>query len=75
MYLVSVKEKKQENVEEEEEEQEQEEDDGVAYDKLRPTYTHECLVKLMTDNRLKYCISQNGDGLHMLSGMEVIVIA
>ena len=71
MYRVSVKEEKQENAEEEEEE----EDDGVAYDKLRPTYTHECLVKLMTDNRLKYCISQNGDGLHMLSGMEVIVIA
>ena len=44
-------------------------DDGVPYEKLRPTYTHEALVKLMDTGHLKYVISQNGDGLHGLSGV------
>lgn len=43
--------------------------DGVPYEKLRPTYTHEALQKLMSAGYLKYIISQNGDGLHGLSGI------
>ena len=41
----------------------------MSYEKLRPTYTHEALVKLMDEGYLKYIISQNGDGLHGLSGV------
>lgn len=46
------------------------EEDGVEYEELRPTYTHEALVKLMELGVVKYIISQNGDGLHSLSGIE-----
>ena len=49
---------------------EPDEDDGVPYEDLRPTYTHESLVKLMDLGLLKYIISQNGDGLHELSGVS-----
>ncbi|XP_071139574.1 NAD-dependent protein deacetylase Sirt6-like [Mytilus edulis] len=49
---------------------EEAEEDGVPYEALRPTYTHEALHKLMTDRYLKYIISQNGDGLHGLSGVQ-----
>ncbi|XP_052243317.1 NAD-dependent protein deacylase sirtuin-6-like isoform X2 [Dreissena polymorpha] len=44
--------------------------EGVPYEKLRPTYTHEALKKLHKDGYLKYVISQNGDGLHRLSGIS-----
>ncbi|CAH1794561.1 unnamed protein product [Owenia fusiformis] len=44
-------------------------EDGVDYEDLRPTYTHEALKKLVDMNLLKYVISQNGDGLHGLSGI------
>ena len=48
---------------------EQEEEDGVAYEQLRPTYTHEAIVKLLEMGIIKHVISQNGDGLHGLSGI------
>ena len=46
-----------------------ENDDGVPYEQLRPTYTHDSLVKLAELGLLKFVISQNGDGLHLLSGI------
>ncbi|XP_003385596.1 PREDICTED: NAD-dependent protein deacetylase sirtuin-6-like [Amphimedon queenslandica] len=49
--------------------EEEEEEEGVPYEQLRPTYTHESLVKLMELGHLKYVITQNGDGLHSLSGI------
>lgn len=48
-----------------------EQDEGVPYESLRPTYTHEALVKLMGMGFLKHVISQNGDGLHGLSGIPL----
>lgn len=44
-------------------------DDGVPYESLRPTYTHEALTKLINMGLLHHIISQNGDGLHGLSGV------
>ena len=49
-------------------ENEEGEEEGVAYENLRPTYTHEALSKLVELGHLKHIISQNGDGLHGLSG-------
>ncbi|XP_060065330.1 NAD-dependent protein deacetylase Sirt6-like [Ylistrum balloti] len=51
------------------EEDDDNEGDGVPYESLRPTYTHEALYKLLQDGYLHYIISQNGDGLHGLSGV------
>ncbi len=45
------------------------EEAGVPYETLRPTYTHEALVKLLEMGFIKHIISQNGDGLHGLSGV------
>lgn len=51
------------------------EDDGVEYEDLRPTYTHEALAKLLELGIVKYIISQNGDGLHGLSGISLESLA
>ena len=45
-------------------------DDRVSYESLRPTYTHEALAKLINMGLLQHIISQNGDGLHGLSGVN-----
>ena len=44
-------------------------EDGIPYESLRPTYTHEALAKLTNTGLLHHTISQNGDGLHGLSGV------
>ena len=45
-------------------------DDGISYESLRPTYTHEALAKLINMGLSQHIISQNGDGLHGLSGVQ-----
>eukprot|EP00051_Salpingoeca_urceolata_P015204 m.196162 g.196162 ORF g.196162 m.196162 type:complete len:484 (+) comp18320_c0_seq4:882-2333(+) len=45
-------------------------DGGVHYEELRPTLTHEALVWLNEQGMLKHVLSQNGDGLHVLSGLR-----
>ncbi|XP_062614240.1 NAD-dependent protein deacylase sirtuin-6-like [Saccostrea cucullata] len=42
---------------------------GFSLVDLRPTYTHEALLKLLEIGHMKYVISQNTDGLHRLSGI------
>lgn len=42
----------------------------MPYEDLRPTYTHEALAKLIEKGLVKHIISQNGDGLHGLSGVK-----
>lgn len=37
---------------------------GHVLEKLRPTYTHEAIVKLFEMGLIKYVISQNTDGMH-----------
>ena len=44
-------------------------EEGVAYEKLIPTYTHEAIALLVTKGLIRHVISQNGDGLHLLSGI------
>ncbi|XP_069124844.1 NAD-dependent protein deacetylase Sirt6-like isoform X2 [Argopecten irradians] len=42
---------------------------GPRLEDIRPSYTHEALVKLVDMGHVKYVISQNTDGLHRLSGI------
>eukprot|EP00736_Rhodelphis_marinus_P014018 Rmarinus@m.8334 len=51
------------------------EDEGVDYESLRPTLTHEAITKLHSLGIVKYVISQNADDLHMLSGLPMSAIS
>ena len=44
-------------------------DDGVEYEDLRPSFPHEAIALLVKKGFIKYVISQNCDGLHLLSGI------
>eukprot|EP01147_Barroeca_monosierra_P005917 gene5917-7310_t len=52
-----------------------EEKEGVSYEDMRPTYTHEAISKLVNDGQAQFVISQNCDGLHLLSGVPMHAIA
>ena len=41
----------------------------LFFSALRPTYTHEALKWLVDANVVKHIMSQNCDGLHVLSGV------
>eukprot|EP00730_Choanoeca_flexa_P008521 TRINITY_DN12498_c1_g4_i2.p1 TRINITY_DN12498_c1_g4~~TRINITY_DN12498_c1_g4_i2.p1 ORF type:complete len:450 (+),score=104.81 TRINITY_DN12498_c1_g4_i2:397-1746(+) len=50
-------------------EDEEFETDGVNFQELRPSYTHEAIAKLFADGYVHFLISQNCDGLHRMSGV------
>ena len=50
---------------------EKQDDGGVSYEALRPTYAHEAITKLLEMGLVKHVISQNCDGLHLLSAVPV----
>lgn len=43
----------------------------VDYNTFRPTFTHEAIVRLLELGYVKHVISQNVDGLHLLSGVPL----
>jgi NAD+-dependent protein deacetylase sirtuin 6 len=47
----------------------------IDFSKATPTMTHQAIVKLAQDGKLKYCITQNVDGLHKRSGLSRDILA
>lgn len=47
----------------------EDDEDGVAYEALRPTFTHDSLVWMLENSVIKHFITQNCDGLHLMAGM------
>lgn len=43
----------------------------VDYNTFRPTFTHEAITRLLELGYVKHVISQNVDGLHLLSGIPL----
>jgi mono-ADP-ribosyltransferase sirtuin 6 len=45
-------------------------EDNNLFARARPTLTHRAITKLTLDGKLKYCVTQNVDGLHRRSGLS-----
>lgn len=43
--------------------------DDNLFARARPTLTHRAITKLALDGKVKYCVTQNVDGLHRRSGL------
>lgn len=44
--------------------------DNNMFANARPTLTHRAITKLVLDGKIKYCVTQNVDGLHRRSGLS-----
>ena len=42
---------------------------SISWDDAKPTKTHMAIAKLVTEDKVKFVISQNIDGLHLRSGI------
>jgi len=49
---------------------EKENPENNLFARARPTLTHRAITKLTLDGKLKYCVTQNVDGLHRRSGLS-----
>jgi len=45
-------------------------DNKQLFVRARPSLTHRAITKLVLDGKLKYCVTQNVDGLHQRSGLS-----
>jgi len=44
--------------------------DDLTFTEAQPTLTHRAITKLVLDGKIKYCVTQNVDGLHRRSGLS-----
>jgi len=49
---------------------EKEKPEDKLFARARPSLTHRAITKLALDGKLKYCVTQNVDGLHRRSGLS-----
>ena len=50
--------------------QQQQQHDDFTFAEALPTLTHRAITKLILDGKVKYCVTQNVDGLHRRSGLS-----
>jgi mono-ADP-ribosyltransferase sirtuin 6 len=48
----------------------QQQRDNFTFAEALPTLTHRAITKLIMDGKVKYCVTQNVDGLHQRSGLS-----
>jgi mono-ADP-ribosyltransferase sirtuin 6 len=50
--------------------QQQQQHDNFTFAEALPTLTHRAITKLILDGKVRYCVTQNVDGLHRRSGLS-----